>query len=114
MSLPPWLQQDSYRAVSKLISLRVGRAGYGNSNGAFLAKSSRQFGGPKLRTDFIDRDLCYHHSSERGLIRGKPKPKLKKPINMKKSLTLIVVGTLSFVWGGFCSAQSDAPYTEGP
>jgi hypothetical protein len=33
---------------------------------------------------------------------------------MKKSLTLIVVGALSFVWGGFCSAQSDAPYTEGP
>jgi len=33
---------------------------------------------------------------------------------MKKSSTLIVVGALSFVWGGFCSAQSDAPYTEGP
>ena len=33
---------------------------------------------------------------------------------MKKSSTLIVVGALSFAWGGFCSAQSDAPYTEGP
>src|SRR5205807_5318145 len=33
---------------------------------------------------------------------------------MKKSSTLIVVGALSFVWGGLCSAQSDAPYTEGP
>jgi hypothetical protein len=69
MSVPLWLQQDSYRAVSKLISSRVGRAAYGNSNGAFLAKSFRQFGGPKLRTDFIDRDLSYHHSSEPGLIR---------------------------------------------
>jgi hypothetical protein len=33
---------------------------------------------------------------------------------MKKLLTLIVVGGLSFAWGGRCSAQSDAPYTEGP
>ena len=33
---------------------------------------------------------------------------------MKKYLILAVSAALFITWAGFCSAQSDAPYTEGP
>lgn len=33
---------------------------------------------------------------------------------MKKYLTLAVSAALFMAWTGLCSAQSDAPYTEGP
>ncbi len=46
--------------------------------------------------DFIDRSLLYHH-----------------PRGMKKSLILIAGAALFAAWAGLCSAQSDAPYTEG-
>ena len=32
---------------------------------------------------------------------------------MKKHLTLAITAALFTVWSGICSAQSDAPYTEG-
>ena len=33
---------------------------------------------------------------------------------MKKYITLAVSAVLFVTWSGLCSAQSDAPYTEGP
>src|ERR1700736_1096885 len=33
---------------------------------------------------------------------------------MKKYIILVVTVGLSIAWAGLCSAQSDAPYTEGP
>ena len=33
---------------------------------------------------------------------------------MKKYLTLAAIAALFTTWTGLCSAQSDAPYTEGP
>ena len=33
---------------------------------------------------------------------------------MKKYLTLAATAALLIAWAGLCSAQSDAPYTEGP
>ena len=33
---------------------------------------------------------------------------------MKKYITLAASATLLIAWTGLCSAQSDAPYTEGP
>jgi hypothetical protein len=33
---------------------------------------------------------------------------------MKKYLTLAVAAATFIAWAGLCSAQSDAPYTEGP
>lgn len=46
--------------------------------------------------DFIDRSLPHHH-----------------PPGMKKSLIVIAGTALFAAWAGLCSAQSDAPYTEG-
>src|SRR5207302_6745415 len=40
--------------------------------------------------------------------------KQKKHINMNKSLILVAGVVLFAAFAGLCSAQSDAPYTEGP
>src|SRR6202007_1453632 len=44
----------------------------------------------KSKTDFIDRNFWYRHSSVQGQKRGNRNKKLNKPINMKKSFSLIV------------------------
>jgi len=46
--------------------------------------------------DFIDRSLPFYH-----------------PPGMKKFLIIIAGAALFAAWAGLCSAQSEAPYTEG-
>src|SRR5438105_11664897 len=64
--------------------------------------------------DFIDRNLPPRHAplSPIGLIKSGST--IRRPINMKKHLIVTPSATLFAVWASLCSAQSAAPYTEGP
>jgi hypothetical protein len=136
------LQQEFYRTAQKNLFHSNGGAAaplansdsnleWGRSDGAVLGKSRvrqtpmkgsdggvcrrhRVVSKAILHANFIDHDLRHHHSSALGLIKGEIKTKLKTSINMKKSVTLIIVCAVCFAWSSLCSAQSDAPYTEGP
>jgi hypothetical protein len=50
--------------------------------------------------------------SPTGLIKSRST--IRRPINMKKYLILTASAALFAAAAGLCSAQSDAPYTEGP
>jgi hypothetical protein len=62
---------------------------------------------------FIDRSLRHHHSYRDRLNQESVK-QFKDKINMKKYLILSALAALSLGIASLCSAQSDAPYTEGP
>ena len=47
-----------------------------------------------------------HHSE--------PVEHIESKLKLKKYLIVAVSAALMIAWSGLCSAQSDAPYTEGP
>src|SRR4029077_883107 len=64
--------------------------------------------------DFIDRNLWPRQTllSPTDLIKSRST--IRRPIKMKKYLILTASAALFAAAAGLCSAQSDAPYTEGP